>query len=363
MSVRTLINGSMWSFVGVALTVAFFYWSVYRNPFSFQITVDDEFDLVDVRERIEDLQILYKSEDILNTPKAVKVLRLTLRNAGETILPSHYDETEPFGLRFPNASVLNAYITDSNSNYLKAHLLRERNAKPVVSGQYTEQPSSADLPLEKVIFEKGKFATMKIYLLQEKKEPINVQPMGKIANIEELHAQRRQPEERPQALVPVLSFLAAYVGMILAPVTMIWVLGARSSRRRRARLRAFLGSYPVLSADEQAIVDAYRRRWSGVLSRLVRRLAAGDDVIDVRDSLKDEIAALFRDRPFPFRLLIPPSLRYVSAGEPTGLPREIFVREGTSVRFNPHNEAFVREFFRAMGTIPEVEQKELDTKA
>ena len=83
---RLLINGTIWSFVGVILTVMFFYWSQYRNPFDFRITLDDEVDLVEVRERIEDLKIKYKNEDILNAPKALKMLRVTIRNSGQTIL-------------------------------------------------------------------------------------------------------------------------------------------------------------------------------------------------------------------------------------------------------------------------------------
>jgi hypothetical protein len=68
----------------------------------------DEFNLVEIREKISNLKILYENDDILESQKEIKVVRLELINEGETILQSYYDQLEPFGLRFSNAKILDA---------------------------------------------------------------------------------------------------------------------------------------------------------------------------------------------------------------------------------------------------------------
>jgi hypothetical protein len=106
--IRTIISGSAWSFIGVLVAAAFFYWQEYRNPFEFRIELRDEFNLVEIREKISNLKILYENDDILESQKEIKVVRLELINEGETILQSYYDQLEPFGLRFSNAKILDA---------------------------------------------------------------------------------------------------------------------------------------------------------------------------------------------------------------------------------------------------------------
>ena len=83
---KTILNGSAWSFIGVLLAGAFFYWQEYRNPFDFRMELIDEFNLVEVKEKISDLKIIYKNEDILENEKEIKVIRFRISNQGDTIL-------------------------------------------------------------------------------------------------------------------------------------------------------------------------------------------------------------------------------------------------------------------------------------
>ncbi len=347
---RILLSGSMWSFLGVILTVGFFYWSDYRNRFDFQIILDDEVDLVEVRERIADLEIKYKGEDILNVPKALKVVRITLRNLGQTVLQNQYDQLEPFGLRFENASVLDATVLESNAEYLKLHLLQERGRADAAASRIRPSSDPTILRLEKLIFEKGKFATLKVFLLQTKKEPVKVSALGKIANVEHLDVKREQHGQggKISVAVPVISFLTAYVGVIIGMLSLVFFLHTKQSRDRRVKVRRFLTSHPNLTPDQQAVVQAYRQRWSPPLSQVVRRVAAEDDVLDLREHLRREFLTALGTKGLR-GVLASALLRRL--GDPLALPKEVFVRDGLSVRFNPTNEEFIRQFFAVMGII------------
>lgn len=158
---KTIITGSAWSFIGVLLAVGFFSWKEYENPFQFRIEIVDEFNLVEVREQIEDLKIIYKNEDILTSNKQIKVIRITFRNIGETILQQYYDQLEPFGLRFEQAKILNVEVTNSNSQDIKKKILPAK-VKQNMNLNENDEFTYDELILSKVIFEEGKYVTFKI---------------------------------------------------------------------------------------------------------------------------------------------------------------------------------------------------------
>ena len=214
--IRFILNGTLWSFLGVVLTVAVFYWSEQRNPFKFTILLDDVQNLVEVRERIPDLKILYRNQDILELKRNIRIARITLRNDGATLLQQHYDDIESFGLRFVDATVLDVILSDSNSDYLKKHLLSEKTGSP--NSQKTEEKANLPrnfIPLQKVIFEEGKQATLRVYILQDQNKPFKLEPVGKIANIDQLHITEPVSEGGGFRLSsPFVSFLVGYVGVV-----------------------------------------------------------------------------------------------------------------------------------------------------
>ena len=122
--VRIFLNGSLWSIAGVLATVAIFYWQEHRSAFDLGISLEDEVNLVEVREAVPELQITYEHDDLLKTNKAIKLLRLRIENRGETILQSYFDQNIPFRIVFPDSQVLDAKIEGTNSDYLKENLLK-----------------------------------------------------------------------------------------------------------------------------------------------------------------------------------------------------------------------------------------------
>jgi hypothetical protein len=178
---RIFINGTLWSIAGVLVTVAIFYWQEQRGAADLAISLEDEVNLIEVREAVPELQILYQNEDLLTAKRGIKLARIKIQNRGETILQSHFDQTIPFGISFPKSRVLDATVEETNSEYLRNSLL---NTKKNSEGRSSD---GADfLALNPIIFERNKFALLKIYLLQEVAGPVGMRATGKIANIEAL---------------------------------------------------------------------------------------------------------------------------------------------------------------------------------
>ncbi|WP_140109336.1 hypothetical protein, partial [Vibrio parahaemolyticus] len=186
--VQKIISGSAWSFIGVLMAAGFFYWQEYRNPFLLEMFLVDEVNLIEVKGKIQDLKVLYKNDDILESKREIKVVRVSIENKGETILQSYYDQLEPFGLRFYNAKVLDAEVTYSNSKDLKNKLLSK--------GLGSEEQGVDDVIFSKVIFDSGDIVNLKFTLLQESDKNLEISPLGKLANIPKLMIQKvNQVEE------------------------------------------------------------------------------------------------------------------------------------------------------------------------
>ncbi|TOA85036.1 hypothetical protein CGK17_24045, partial [Vibrio parahaemolyticus] len=170
------------------MAAGFFYWQEYRNPFLLEMFLVDEVNLIEVKGKIQDLKVLYKNDDILESKREIKVVRVSIENKGETILQSYYDQLEPFGLRFYNAKVLDAEVTYSNSKDLKNKLLSK--------GLGSEEQGVDDVIFSKVIFDSGDIVNLKFTLLQESDKNLEISPLGKLANIPKLMIQKvNQVEE------------------------------------------------------------------------------------------------------------------------------------------------------------------------
>jgi hypothetical protein len=120
---KIFVNWKAWSFVGVLLTIALFGWDRYRNSPDLEIIVQDEINLIEIRERIESLEIRYQGKDLLDSKKEIKIITVSILNEGQTILQQYYDQMHPFGLRVADSIILRIEVVDSNSEYLRDNIL------------------------------------------------------------------------------------------------------------------------------------------------------------------------------------------------------------------------------------------------
>lgn len=325
--IKTIISGSAWSFIGVLIAVAFFYWQEYRNPFDFRIELVDEFNLVEVKGKLSDLKILYKNDDILESQREIKVVRINLNNAGKTILQSYYDQLEPFGLRFFKSKILDAEVTSSNSEDLKEKLIESFSS--------TDNTEYDDLILSKVIFDQDDFAALKVTLLQSAKDDLIISPLGKLANIKSLKVSKIKEEVR-EPVSPWFYIVGGYFGFLIFLIGIIGIIEFSEKRNKNKKIKKFKEKYRPLNETEEEIVNLYLKL-SHRTENLISGLVAKDYVLDFKDIIKEQEPSgiLQLIMPFSYRHKI----RYKR------LPKEIFSVQGTSVSFNADNTEFIKSFF------------------
>lgn len=326
--IKTIASGSAWSFIGVLLAAAFFYWQEYRNPFDLRIELVDEFSLVEVKEKISDLKILYKNDDILKSKKEIKVVRFVLSNKGETILQSYYDQLEPFGIRFSKSKILDAEVTSTNSGDLETKLIEKHS-----TGNETQHD---DLLFSKVIFDQGDVATIKVTLLHPSDSKLDVIALGKIANIKDLSINRvEESEESPTS--PWVYIVGGYFGLIIFMLVVAALIVLIESKTKKRKVSKYKKKHGEFSEIEKQIVDLYMDLGSRS-ETLISGLLKGNTVLDFKEIIDlEEKKSDFKKILFPFS--------YGRRIQFHSLTKEIFIVEGTKVSFNPDNEEFLKSFF------------------
>ncbi len=326
--IRSVINASAWSFIGILLTVVFFYWQEYRNPFDFKIELVDQFNLIEVKESISDLKILYKNDDLLRSGKIIKVVRFNIKNSGDTILQNYYDQLEPFGLRFMKSKILNAEVIESNSANLLEQFISEARTP--------SNPEYSDLIFSKLIFDEGDSISIKVTLLQESQENLIVTPLGKLANINALTIST--PTGEIEKTTPTWAYFAGgYLGLIGLLLFFIAIADFSRTRLRKKKVIKYINEHGALLGVEEEIANLYLGMSNRTLG-LISALMNDDYVLDLSSLVnkQPEITAHLPLASFAFKA--PRNVQYK-------LSRLIFHVDGTKVAFNIENHAFLKSFF------------------
>ena len=351
-SLKSVERGFAWSFAGfligtisLILAVAVFYLTRRDSQTDLRVIVQDEVNLVQLKEKLPKLKILYEDEDILESQKEIKVLRLSLENEGKTILQNDYDNQRSFGLRFEKSSVLGTTLLEASSDYVQEEYQKALDRPAPAT------PSTLDsLYLPKLILEDGAYARLKVFLIQDKQAGrTQVTALGKISGmnkiaVEYLETDTLPKETRsprtPEQIVTVI--LLAYICFLTAMVLIL--VGARSrARKKRERLASeFMRQQPDITESQRRIVDAYRSSGLGRNIRLAKILLKGVDVVDLGEFIAEDVGRLQRNPVYlVFRVLFPQRLKDIGV---TALLPEIVSRDGMKVSLNPENKEFITKF-------------------
>ena len=162
-----------WSFLGFFLGAPALYLTIHEKSPDIIFQKIAESNILDVHREMKELTIYFRGDDIREAKKNLKFYIITVRNDGDkNIVQSDYDQNQVWGLEFSNSKIIEPpAVIDSNSEYLK------NNLSPNIIGQNTVE-------LSKVIFEKGKYATLEIKVLHDINEIPIITVKGKIAGIE-----------------------------------------------------------------------------------------------------------------------------------------------------------------------------------
>jgi hypothetical protein len=125
-----------WSFIGFLITlvalvvsVIIFYYKESKEKFDFKLIIEDEFNIIELKDEILDLQILFRDVNVIESNKEIKVIIYTFYNEGKIILQNYYDDQKPFAIRFLNSEILSSKVISANSEYLKGDFLRQCTEK------------------------------------------------------------------------------------------------------------------------------------------------------------------------------------------------------------------------------------------
>lgn len=128
--------------------------------------------VVDIRENLGELDIIYKGNSILKNNSKLNVVEIKVVNTGtRDILPTFYDDNDLLGLAIPDSEIIDRPVIIKTSNdYLKRNV-RFLETKPNI------------LRFPKLIIEKDQSFTFKILVLQKNANIPEVVPIGKIAGL------------------------------------------------------------------------------------------------------------------------------------------------------------------------------------
>ena len=107
-------------------------------------TISDT-NVLDLRRPLQDLSIAFRGQDVQERNLNLRIMTINVANSGEvTILPSHFDNEDDWGITFEDGEMIEARLVNANSDYLRSKInLQHLRGDTVV--------------FPKVIFEPGAF--------------------------------------------------------------------------------------------------------------------------------------------------------------------------------------------------------------
>lgn len=280
---QQFFTARLWGFIGVLLAIVFgiitLLSTLDQSKTSILFEIVNESNVLDVRQPLTDLQILFRGEELQEKNLNLRKFSLRLENNGDSdILQNHFDRNDIWGFTVSNGDVIEIRLTGSNSQYIENNLNPQETEENVVQ-------------FNKVIFESGKFFTLEMFVLHSKDLVPSIRPIGKIAGIERVDPIiRTVTEEKPSFVTQFLQgsiFIhtlraVLYVGAAIILVYILTIatfgLGAlfslpgKQSRRKAITATVHLSGLNSENWSE-AVVESYAENGKASLLELKHLLS------------------------------------------------------------------------------------------
>ncbi|WP_345989223.1 hypothetical protein WCX18_02320 [Sulfurimonas sp. HSL1-2] len=180
-----LVNNHKFNTISFLFAVASILFAIYTTYFKnddpiFSIRVEKEQNLIDIKEDIEELTILYKEKDIDKIQKTISSIIFKIKNEGnKPIIISYYDDNYPIKINVSNGKILKTEVLTSSNEYL------QKNAIPKIINENT-------LTLSKVILEPDEFYDIKVRVLHDAKTKLFYKVNGKLAYVPTLEIKENE---------------------------------------------------------------------------------------------------------------------------------------------------------------------------
>lgn len=235
-------------------------WPVFvKDKAHITYSIISNISVLDVKQPVSDLSIIFKGEDIQKKSLDLKILTVKITNDGDLdISQSMFDQDVPWGLSISSGKIIEHRLI-SNSDYLSTRL----------SPQQIEPDS---LSFKKVIFEKGKSFSLELLILHPKNSSPQVSPYGKIMGIDKFSLIAEPIEKENQSIRQkmlndsfsdhVLRFLiytlSAFVCILI--LFLFLFLSIKIDIYRKKRIITKLSAYSqttLAKADKEMLVTIY----------------------------------------------------------------------------------------------------------
>jgi len=290
-----------WSMVGavvglVSLVLAVYFAVFYERPAEITMDVVSQTPVLDIREDVDRLDIIYRGKNLVDLHSQLTVLVVRVANTGRSsILKSAFDEDNPLGYRVVGGAIAAVPVVSASSERLETLTLRDGLGEPLGRhGRSKNDPepgtldgasslsvtkSKSEVYLPAFIFEPGEYFEHKLLIIHDTKVRPQVVSTGKIAGIRDISV--RVPGDRIDtslswsavtsgSLMTHVLRLFLYAGLLLLAVIgiqLIWVIGLvlrgfvfifRRNRLRERLIRDFKRKHTDLCPFDAIIFNEFR---------------------------------------------------------------------------------------------------------
>lgn len=274
-----------WSSAGFVLAVFFGGLTLY-NEFlknhdpQLTISVLSETNVLDVRENVPELKILYGDADIKGLGQTLSVLVIRVENTGgASILNTYYDDAAPARMHITEGKIIKVEQLSASSQYLI------ETGTPTLSG-------TQSLQLKNVIMEPAENYVLKLLVLRSSETPTTVTTSGKIAGMRNFvivpfEDSKRQPSFWNHVadgsafvhLARSIIYLGGFIFIMLCVAYPMSLLEYRfgPGKRKQIAEKFRKDTEDVLTVDQERVVDLFVQYGRGILMDMVVLL--GDETL------------------------------------------------------------------------------------
>lgn len=190
-NIKGLDSKFSWSFLGFLIGVigfgyAFYIENIKKEYSEISYEILSNTNVLDLNEKVGNLEVIYNDENILQTNRNLKVLTVRVINTGtKHINQDDYDQTQNWGFKIKNATIVNTpELISSTNDYLKSSLAD------------IEIDTLNRVFLPKVIIEPQESFTLKVLTISKSNANTSISPFGKIAGINKFKVLKNERKEK-----------------------------------------------------------------------------------------------------------------------------------------------------------------------
>lgn len=246
--------------IGIAIYTSYFY---QNNPkIRFEIVTNTS--IVDIKENIGNIDILYKGDSVSKKNKTLRIITIKVENSGnKNITKFDYDDKNPLG-----CSIINGEIIEMPSiiNASNKYLLESVNI---------EKWDKTKINFSNVIFEEDESFMVKMLVLADKSAVLDITPIGKVSGVKEIEVVENTNKELKTGLWESLTYGSLLIHsvrfifyiiiitllLIIIIVPIINISDAIGKKRRKKLVNSFKkyskSNYEKLSESYKYILELY----------------------------------------------------------------------------------------------------------